>query len=92
MLKGFERRVDGQDANIKTQKNIVTQGGISVTRIHTGTLKKGGETSRACANKRMVRTSGTRGNFGNVLSVRGRAGIGVRARRYGVPNAAHARR
>ncbi len=44
------------------------------------------------ANKRMVRTSGTRGNFNTVLSVRARAGIGVRARRQGVPNAAHARR
>ncbi len=44
------------------------------------------------ANKRMVRTSGTRGNFTDVLSVRGRAGMSVRARRQGVPNAAHARR
>ena len=44
------------------------------------------------ANKRMVRTSGTRGNFNNVLSVRVRAGIGVCARHQGAPNAAHARR
>ncbi len=40
----------------------------------------------------MVRTSGARGYFSNVLSVSVRSGIGVLARRYGVPNAAHARR
>jgi len=50
----------------------------------------GGKSASVYANKRMVLTLGTRADFGIVLSLRCLAGVGVGARRHGVPNAAHA--